>query len=79
MQAVGCGTRLPREAVEHPCLRTLGTRLDTALSKLMELNLLLAGGWTRKLLEVPSSQHKTVIFMNSLCERSQCNFSFVRD
>ena len=59
MRVVKPWPRLPSEVVDAPSLETFRVRLDGALSNLIELkmSLLMAGGWTRWALKVPSNSN----------------------
>jgi len=55
--------RLPREVVDAPSLESFQARLDRALSSLTQLkmSLLIAGGWSRWPLKLPSNTDHSVI------------------
>jgi len=63
MRVVRPWHRLPREVVIPQSLETFKARLDGALSNLIQVKmfLLMAGGWTRWPLKVPSSPNHSVI------------------
>ena len=62
------GHKFPREVVGAPSLEMFQGRLDVALGNLIQLkmSLLMAGGWARWPLKVPSSPKHSVIITAAL-------------
>ena len=76
MKVVKLWHRLPREMVDAPSLELFQAKLDGVLSNLvwLKMSLLMARGWTRWPLKVPSNPNYSVISGDSFQPESFHDF-----